>query len=78
MKFEIDDEVLMKKITTEISQQILEQAEPVIQQSIKDFEKQMRERVAVIAMTHAEKWCEVMRDRNVLQIRINMGDQHAR
>jgi F0F1-type ATP synthase membrane subunit b/b' len=77
MKVEIDDKLLLNQITTEISQQIRAQAEPVIQQAIKDFEKQMRERVAVIAMAQAEKWCEVTRDRNVVNIRINMGSNNG-
>jgi F0F1-type ATP synthase membrane subunit b/b' len=73
----INEDILLKQITTEISREIQAQAEPVIQQSIRDFEAQLRAKVAVIATAHADKWCEVTRDRNVIQIRIQMSEGHV-
>ena len=73
----IDSDYLMKKISLEIQHAIITAAEPIIQQTLKDSEFELRKKVAEIAMTRAQSNFDIRTQNNVIEIRIGLNGNKA-
>jgi hypothetical protein len=55
----LDDEVLLKKIRLEIQNQIEQMCEPIIKQTLELMEKEMRQKVTLMAGVAVDKYYEM-------------------
>lgn len=64
------DDTLLKALAATIADQMCKEAEPVIQQALKDMEAKMRARARECALAVLDRSMEIHTNREVLTIRI--------
>ena len=65
-----DDDNMVKAMLAGLNAEMLKAAEPIIQQALKDAERQMRERMAALLIARIEQSVEFHYDRDRLVIEI--------
>jgi hypothetical protein len=67
----------LKVLRAQLDAALIQAAEPVIQQALKDMEAAMRARLAQSVLTLLDRDYSVLQNRQVLEIRLNLGNRAA-
>lgn len=69
----IDEQNVLSGFAAGLQKQMMDAAEPVIQEALREIERKVRGRVAAAVLTTIEHSYSATRMHNVLEIRVDLG-----